>query len=65
MQEIWRNSWVVSGGGGGGGGGAPWVAVWFEEVGGRVITWFSRGTEGDQSLPTEYEGGDFWKLNAN
>ena len=27
MQEIWRNSWVVSGGG-------AWVAVWFEEVGG-------------------------------
>ena len=50
---------------GGGGWGGPWVAVWFEEVGGRVITWFSRGTEGDQSLPTEYEGGDFWKLNAN
>lgn len=29
-----------------------------------MITWFSGGTEGDQSLLTEYEGGDFWKLTA-
>lgn len=54
MQEIWRNSWVVWVGG-------AWVAVWFEEVGGGgwVITWFSGGTEGDQPLPTEYEGATF------
>ena len=27
--------------------------------GGWVFTWFSGGTEGDQSLPTEYEGATF------
>ena len=48
------------GGSVGGVGGGAWVAVWFEEVGGGwVITWFSGGTEGDQPLPTEYEGATF------
>ena len=29
------------------------------------ITWFSRGTEGDQLSPSENKGGDCRKLSAN
>ena len=42
-----------------GGGERGWRCGLKKLGGGWVFTWFSGGTEGDQSLPTEYEGATF------